>query len=62
MNFYVKKFLNLMLLITIAYHVNQFQQYFSSFIEICWQITMCEFKVYKYSDFKYVYIVKWLPQ
>ena len=47
-----------MLLVTIAYHVNQFQQHLSIFFEVCQQITLYKFKLYKYSDLKYVYIVK----
>lgn len=47
-----------MLLVTIAYHVNQFQQHLSIFFEVCQQIILYKFKLYKYSDLKYVYIVK----
>lgn len=47
-----------MLLVTIAYHVNQFQQHVSIFIEVCQQITLYKFKLHKYSDLKYVYTVK----
>lgn len=47
-----------MLLVTIAYHVNQFQQHLSIFIEVCQQITLYKFKLQKYGDLKYVYIVK----